>query len=539
MQLPTGLCYYAVSSTRKDVSVSKINVIPKPNRVVPSDGTFSLQDTTSIYVSSDAAGVGNALHELVQAATGYSLPVQECTTGNIESDAILLTTSGADASLGDEGYELIVTPKSVVVRAPKPAGLFYGVQTLRQLLPPEIESDKPVSGVAWVMPAVTITDSPRFAWRGMHLDVGRHMFPVEFIKRYIDLLAMHKMNVFHWHLTEDQGWRIQVNKHPKLVQIGSKREATPIPANRKKLDGKPYEGFYTQEQIKEIVAYAANRFVTVVPEIEMPGHAVAALTSYPELGCTGGPYKVRTWWGIAEDVFCAGNDQVFTFLEDVLTEVLDLFPSKFIHIGGDECPKDRWKQCPKCQARIQKEGLKDEHELQSYFIQRIEGFLNAQNRQLIGWDEILEGGLAPNAVVMSWRGSQGGIDAALAGHDVVMSPNTHCYFDYYQSADRENEPPAIGGFVPLEKVYAFEPVPETLSPEQGTHIIGIQGNMWTEYMPTSQQVEYMVYPRACALAEVAWSAANARDLSDFMKRLEALLARLDRLGIHFRKLDPK
>jgi len=514
----------------------KIGLIPKPVNMTPSPGVFELGSATRIKASSEAIKVGAYLQESLQTPTGYSLALEEASGGKPEPNEILLTTVGAGDGLGDEGYELEATPEAITIRASKAAGLFYGVQTLRQLLPPDIESAQPVQGVAWVVPAVNIHDKPRFGWRGMHLDVGRHFFPVEFIKRYIDLLALHKMNVFHWHLTEDQGWRIEISKYPGLTEIGSRREATPIPANQRKLDGKPYSGFYTQEQIKEVVDYAASRFVTVVPEIEMPGHAVAALTAYPELGCTGGPYTVRTQWGIAKDVFCAGNENVYAFLEDVLGEVLALFPSKVIHIGGDECPKDRWKKCRKCQATIQSQGLKDEHELQSYFIKRMERFLNAQGRQLIGWDEILEGGLAPNAMVMSWRGSEGGIQAALAGHDVVMSPNTHCYFDYYQSTDQENEPPAIGGFIPLEKVYAFDPVPKNLSPEQAAHIIGVQGNIWTEFIPTAQQVEYMAYPRGSALAEVMWSDPGSRDFGEFGQRLGVFLERLKKMGVYYR--DP-
>jgi hexosaminidase len=512
-------------------------IVPKPTRMTQSEGSFEIRPTTSIRVSDNARAVGDFIASLLRTATGYDLPVSGAGGQDNEPDTILLTAAGADPALGEEGYALAVTPQTVVVRAPRPAGLFYGVQTLRQLLPVEVESVEPATGVAWTMPAVEITDVPRFKWRGIHLDVGRHMFPVTFIKRFIDLLALHKMNVFHWHLTEDQGWRIEIAKYPKLTEVGSRREATPIPADRHTLDGVPYGGFYTQDEVREVVAHAASRFVTVVPEIEMPGHSVAALAAHPELGCTGGPYAVRTWWGIEPDVYCAGNEQVYAFLEDVLREVLDLFPSRVIHIGGDECPKERWKECPKCQARIEAEGLADEHELQSYFIRRIETFLNAQGRQLIGWDEILEGGLAPNAMVMSWRGSQGGVEAALAGHDVVMSPNTNCYFDYYQSDDREAEPPAIGGYVPLEGVYALEPVPVELSPEQSTHILGPQGNIWTEYMPTAEHVEYMAFPRTCALAEVAWSPPEGRDFAEFRERLGALLVRLGAMGVNYRELD--
>jgi hexosaminidase len=369
----------------------------------------------------------------------------------------------------------------------------------------------------------------------MHLDVGRHFFDKEFVKRYIDLIALHKMNTFHIHLTDDQGWRIEIKKYPRLTEIGSKRKESPMIGNRKKGDGTPYRGFFTQDDIREIVEYARKRYITVVPELEMPGHSLGALAAYPELSCTGGPHEVMTRWGVFEDVYCAGNDKVFEFMEDVLTEVIELFPGEYIHIGGDECPKARWEKCPKCQARIKKEGLKDEHELQSYFVKRIEKFLNSKGRRLIGWDEILEGGLAPNASVMSWRGTEGGIAAARSGHDVVMSPTTHCYFDYYQSKNRKQEPEAIGGFLPLDIVYSFEPVPAELAPEQRKHVIGAQGNVWTEYIHTPSDVEYMALPRMCALAEVVWTPAELKDWDDFRDRLDRFAERLDAMGVNYRK----
>ncbi len=418
--------------------------------------------------------------------------------------------------LGEEGYELTVTPEAVTIVAATERGAFYGRKTLDQLGPPPI-------------PCLRIIDRPRFSWRGMHLDVGRHFFPVQQIKRYLDLLALHKLNTFHFHLTEDQGWRIAIKKYPRLTKIGSRRAETPLPATPDRGDGKPYGGFYTQKEIREIVAYAAARHITVVPEIEMPGHSLAALAAYPELSCTGGPFAVRTKWGIEPDVYCAGNDRVFTFLEDVLDEALGLFPSEFIHIGGDECPKDRWQQCPKCQARIRAEGLKNEHGLQSSFIRRIEKFLNARGRRLIGWDEILEGGLAPNAAVMSWRGTEGGLAAAAAGHDAVMTPHTHCYFNYAQSDDPA-EPPAPKYAVPLslKQVYDYEPIPASLPADQHHHILGAQGCLWTEYIPTWKVVEHMVLPRMCALAEVVWSPTTARDYDDFRARLRRRGQHLDR-----------
>lgn len=514
-----------------------ISIIPQPKSVTLDSGTFHLRPDTHIVAGQEAQGVASYLADLLRPATGFALPVDTEIPTPGDGNTINLTTEDAPGDLEPEGYELVVRPEHITLRAPQPNGLFYGVQTLRQLLPVAIEGNEKKAGLTWSIPALTIADSPRFPWRGLHLDVGRHMYPVSFIKKFLDLMALHKYNIFHWHLTDDQGWRIEIKQYPKLTEIGSQRAATPIPADRNQLDGQPYGGYYTQEEIKAVVAYAQERFITVVPEIEMPGHAVAALASYPELGCRGAGYEVRTTWGIAKDLFCAGNDAVFTFLENVLSEVLALFPSEYIHVGGDECPKDRWQECPKCQARIQAEDLADEHELQSYFIRRIERWLNAQGRRLIGWDEILEGGLAPNATVMSWRGSQGGIEAANMGHDVVMTPTTHCYFDYYQSQDQANEPPAIGGFLPLEKVYAFNPLPEEIAPDKAHHILGGQGNVWTEYLPRPEQVEYMTYPRAVALAEVVWSESAKRDYDDFLTRLEPHLRRLDSLKVNYRQLD--
>jgi hexosaminidase len=506
--------------------MSNIAIIPQPQSIEVGEGTFTISTDTVIVATGDVVPVATLLAELLRSATGFELPVKD--TGE---NAITLTLIEGDAS---EGYSLVVSEAEIRIEATTPAGLFYGVQTLRQLLPAAIESNEPVRDVTWSIPAVTINDAPRFSWRGLHLDVGRHFFGVEFVKKFIDLMALYKFNIFHWHLTEDQGWRIEIKQYPKLTEIGSKRRETPIPANRHQGDGKPYGGFYTQDEVREIVAYAAQRSITIVPEIEMPGHALAALASYPELGCVGKDYEVRTTWGIAKDVFCAGKEAVFTFLEDVLTEVLELFPSEFIHIGGDECPKDRWQVCPDCQARIKAEGLGNEHELQSYFIRRIEKWLNGKGRRLVGWDEILEGGLAPNATVMSWRGSQGGIDAANAGHDVVMSPNTACYLDYYQSEDTDSEPAAIGGYISLERAYLFQPIPEDIAPEKAHHILGGQGNVWTEYMPTEEQVEYMTYPRAIALAEVLWSYPEKRDFRAFTNRLGTQLERLQLLSLNYR-----
>jgi hexosaminidase len=501
-------------------NLDRYPVIPKPVQLIPSDGVFLIVPSTRIKVFPGTFTIG----EYIQKLLPFNLGIEETESDRVSAGEILLTTKGVDPHLGVEGYKLTVSPTSIEIRASHPAGLFYGIQTLRQL----------ISSNGDEIPAVEITDWPRFSWRGIMLDVGRHLFPLEFIKRLIDVMALHKLNILHWHLTEDQGWRIEIKKYPRLTEIGSKRSASPILKDREKLDNKPYQGFYTQGQIKEIVAYAQNHYITVVPEIEMPGHSVAALASYPDLGCTGGPYHVRNYWGIEKDVFCAGSELVFSFLQDVLDEVISLFPSKFIHIGGDECPKDSWKQCSKCQETIKRYNLKDEHGLQSYFIQRIEAYLYLKGRRLIGWDEILEGGLAPNASVMSWRGMEGGIQAAREGHDVVMTPTTHCYFDYYQSMEYDSEPPANGGYLPLNVVYDFEPVPDLCTPEEAKHILGAQGNLWTEYIPTVQQAGYMLFPRATALAEIVWSVADTRDFSSFQNRLQAFLPHLRKIDMNYR-----
>jgi hexosaminidase len=431
-----------------------------------------------------------------------------------------------DAPAGPEAYRLEVTPERIEVKAREPRGLVYGVQTLRQL----------AAASPKALPAVRIDDAPRFVWRGLHLDVGRHFFPVEFIKKYIDLMAAFKLNTFHWHLTEDQGWRLEIKKYPKLTEVGAWRKETIVGHARrgpKGYDGVRHGGFYTQEQARDVVAYATARGVFVLPEIEMPGHSLAALAAYPELANVPGAFEVRTTWGISDEVF-SPREETFTFLENVLREVLDIFPNEFIHIGGDETPKKRWKESPEAQAIMAREQLRDEDELQSWFIRRIERFLNANGRRLVGWDEILEGGLAPNATVMSWRGTAGGIAAAKQGHHVVMAPEADLYFDHYQ-ADPEHEPLAIGGMTPLEDTYRYEPVPAELSAEEAKHVLGPEGCVWTEYMPTTAQVEYMAYPRALALAEIAWSARAARDWSSFSARLPATLAFLDRLGVSYRK----
>jgi hexosaminidase len=513
-------------------STDRYPIIPRPASLQAGEGWFTIEaGQATIIVTPVTNRAGRQLRALIEERFGFRLAVISGTGAAATAGAITLTTENAPESLGDEGYLLEVSTTGALIRARSAAGAFYGVQTLRQIL-----YDAGGGKELLRIPVVAIEDKPRFAWRGLHLDVGRHVFPVAFIKRYLDLMALHKLNHFHWHLTEDQGWRLEIKKYPLLAEISAWRSSSPIPANRRQSDGRPYGGFYTQDEVREIVAYAAERHITVVPEIEMPGHTEAVLAAYPELGCTGGPYEVATTWGIKKEVFCAGNDAVFTFLENVLLEVMELFPSKMIHIGGDECLKDRWKECPKCQARIKAEGLKDEHELQSYFIHRMEAFLNKHGRMIIGWDEILEGGLAPNATVMSWRGVQGGIEAARLGHNVIMTPNTALYFDYYQSRDRDNEPPAIGGYLPLETVYGYDPVPEDFTAEQAAYILGAQGNVWTEYINSTKGVEYMAFPRATALAEVVWSPPVARDYTHFMARLRSFTRILDAMQVNYR--DP-
>ena len=426
-----------------------------------------------------------------------------------------------------EKYILIVSSENITIASGSEQGYFLALQTLIQLFEQYKDSGK--------IPAMKIEDEPKFAWRGMHLDVCRHFFTVEEVKKYIDYLAMYKLNTFHWHLTDDQGWRIEIKKYPRLTQIGSKRKESMIGAYvDDTFDGKPYGPyFYTQEQIKDVVKYATARHITVVPEIEMPGHALAALSAYPELACTKGPFEAATKWGVFDDVFCP-KDETFTFLENVLNEVIQLFPSPYIHIGGDECPKTRWKECAYCQALIKKNNLKDEHGLQSYFIQRIEKYVNSKGRKIIGWDEILEGGLAPNAAVMSWTGIKGGIEAAKNNHSAVMTPGAYCYFDHYQG-DPQTEPNAFGGFTPLEKVYSYNPIPAELNAEQSKYILGVQANLWTEYILDFKQVQYMIFPRLFALAEVGWGTSKPENYKEFENRVVEHFKILDKMNINYAK----
>ena len=549
----------------QDHEINDISIIPIPNSIITSSGQFEIGPNTRIIAdlsNIDVKRVAYFLAALISPPTSWVpliIDIKNADFSNL-SDVIFLRLTNENSKStfdptqhpainrkknvgsGMEAYSLAVNENNVQLTANHPMGLFHGVQTIRQLLPPEIElrsySEVP-NGVKWTIPSVTIEDNPRFAYRGMHLDVGRHFMPVEFVKKYIDLLVLHKMNTFHWHLTEDQGWRIEIKKYPKLTEIGAWRDSTLIGNyGSGRYDNIRYGGFYTQDEIRDVVQYATDRFITVIPEIELPGHASAALAAYPEFGCTdlNLSYKVQSTWGIFPEIFCP-TDETFSFLKDVLTEVINLFPGTFIHIGGDEAMKDHWKVSKIAQDVIKREGLKDEHELQSYFIHQFDKFLTEKGRRLLGWDEILEGGLAPGATVMSWRGENGGIAAARLGHDAIMSPTGYAYLDYYKSDDRQNEPIAIGGFLPLEKVYNYDPIPAELESELHHHILGAQANVWTEYMKTPAKVEYMAFPRMSAMSEVVWSSTENKNLENFKMRLLNHLRRLDYLNINYRPLD--
>jgi hexosaminidase len=515
------------------------NIIPYPQQLVPQQGKFVINERTAVVYAGQNAEVRRLVSQFsdqVQLVSGVKMLQKANATADTEN--VIEFNQVSDLKSNPEAYTLTISGKKIVIQSASANGFFYALQTLYQLLPPEIYGKKRVEVKEWSVPAVSIADAPRFAYRGLHLDVSRHFFPVEFIKKYIDAMAIHKMNSFHWHLTDDQGWRIEIKKYPLLTKIGSRRVETLVgyyyENYPQRFDDDAYSGFYTQDEAREIVKYAAERYITVIPEIEMPGHAVAAIASYPYLSCTRAPIKVATKWGIFKDVYCT-RDSTFVFLENVLTEIMDIFPGKYIHIGGDECPKDRWKACPDCKARMKAENLKDENELQSYFVHRIEKFLNAHNRQIIGWDEILDGGLAPNATVMSWRGYNGGIAAAKAGHDVIMTPTSFCYFDQYQS-DPMTEPTTIGGFIPLQRAYNFEPVPAGLDSVQAKHILGAQANLWSEYMPTTERVEYMAFPRVSAMSEALWTENANRNWNRFQGNMISEYKRYAKQDIHASKV---
>ncbi len=514
-----------------------LHLVPEPAFTETKTGSITITPATSLVAANAETRKSAAFLNLyLQEYYGFKLPVVSKASGN----AVVLSNTLSKGTIPGK-YTLTINDKQVLIKGDN-QGVFYAIQTLLQLLP--LEKSRRLS-----VPQVTIIDSARFGYRGMHLDVARHFFPVNYIKKFIDLIAMHKMNTFHWHLTEDQGWRIEIKKYPKLTQVGAYRNGTIIGKNPGTgNDNKRYGGFYTQAEVKEVVKYAADRYITVLPEIELPGHASAAIAAYPELSCfpkQSTQIKPRvTWsgdttgkevvqnWGVFPDVFCP-TETTFTFLQNVLDEVIPLFPGKYIHIGGDECPKDYWKKSEFCQQLIKEKGLKDEHGLQSYFIGRIEKYLNSKGKQIIGWDEILEGGLAPNATVMSWRGEKGGIEAAKQKHQVIMTPTTYVYFDYSQS--RKEDSLTIGSYLPVQKIYSYEPVPKELTEEEGKYIIGAQANVWTEYIKTPSKLEYMLFPRMSALSEVLWSPKKSRNWSMFEVKMPSLLKRYDWLKVSYSK----
>lgn len=515
--------------------MADFHVVPLPKEVKSTQaGVFQLTPKTLITYSKSEKGMkedAEFLAQYIKESTGLELQV---TAFAAQRNCIRLTSTLKDPN--PEAYQIRVNSELILLEGASAAGTFYAVQTLRKALPVGTAGEQ---GIA--VPACEVRDAPRFAYRGAMLDVSRHFISPDSVRRFIDMIALHNINRMHWHLSDDQGWRIEIKKYPLLTKVGSHRDQTVIGHNSGEYDGIPYEGFYTQKEVKEIVEYAQERHITIIPEIDMPGHMLAALTAYPELGCTGGPYKVWEQWGVSDDVLCAGNDKTLEFIDNVLAEIVKIFPSEYIHVGGDECPKTRWAECPKCQARIQAEGLQAdekhtaEERLQSYVIKHAEATLGKLGRKMIGWDETLEGGLAPNATVMSWRGEGGGIEAAKQKHDVIMTPNTYLYFDYYQSSDVKNEPIAIGGYLPIEHVYSYEPMPRSLSPEEHKYIIGVQANLWTEYIPTFKQVEYMELPRMAALSEIQWCAPEQKDFKKFMQRLPRLISLYNKKGYNYAK----
>lgn len=523
-------CFYACSEKR--TLNSDYEIIPKPLDVnCKGDASFLLKDGVAvIYPENNQKMQDNAefLVDYVEKQTGVKLTSH---AGMPVDGAICLTLDLNDDNA--EAYKLIVNDKRVCISGASEAGVFYGIQTLRKSLP--VAQDINVN-----LSAVEIYDKPRFAYRGAMLDVARHFYTVDEVKTFIDMLALHNINRFHWHLTDDQGWRIEIKKYPKLMSVASERKETVVGRWYSGIyDGKPYGGYYTQDELRDVIDYAAKRHITIIPEVDLPGHMQAALTAYPELGCTGGPYEVRTIWGVSQDVLCVGNDFTLQFVKDVLSEVADIFPSEYIHIGGDECPKVRWEKCPKCQERIKSLGLKSdakhtkEQRLQSYMIQEAAKYLKEKGKRIIGWTEILEGGLVPDATLMSWIGESGGIEAAHQHHDVIMTPNTYLYFDYYQSKKVEDEPLAIGGYLPIEKTYNYEPMPKELTKEEQQYIKGVQANLWTEYIPVFSQVQYMVLPRLGAAAEVQWTDPSKKDYKDFLRRVPHLVAVYDCYGWNY------
>jgi len=517
---------------------TEVNVIPKPVKMELGKGDFKLDGQTRILFqkgNADAEKTANYAVDVLRPATGLALPVNAASAA--EANAIYLGNEGADKAA--ESYKLVSSKDRVIISASSGAGLFYGVQTLRQLLPPAVFSGKAVDGQKWIVPAVSIEDAPRFAWRGMQIDPCRHFIPKESVKKFIDVLAAQKMNHLHIHLTDDQGWRIEIKKYPRLTEVGAWRAETLVGRPGAKggdtYDGKRHGGFYTQDDLREIVAYAAERHITILPEVEMPGHAQAAIAAYPELGNVKEPLQVFTTWGVNKNIFNV-EESTILFLQDVLAEVVDIFPGTYIHIGGDEAVKDQWKASEAVQKRMKELGIDDEDKMQAYVIARMNEFLKSKGRKLIGWDEILDGGLGKDATVMAWRSVDKGVQAAKLGNDVVMAPTAFTYLDYYQGRPKD-EPLAIGGNLPLSKVYSFDPLPVKLAPEELSHILGTQGQLWSEYIPTPEHMEYMAFPRACALAEVAWTPQDQREFKDFSERLETHIERLKAMGVNYRPLD--
>ena len=540
---PLSLLLFGLIACQGKVSENQYSVIPQPNELHPVSGNFRFDNSTVFHVSSaldkTCSSMIDSLIRQIEVTSGYRMKAE------IVEDNEAMPQNGITFSLNKniapEGYELTIDPNDVSVQASDRSGIFYAIQTLKQLMPTAIYGKQAVADAQWTLPCVEIKDAPRFGYRGVMIDVARHFFPKEEMKRVIDLMALHKLNNLHWHLSDDQGWRIEIKKYPKLTEIGSIRNKTMIRKEWDNYDTTPYGGFFTQEEIKEIVKYADERCINVIPEIDLPGHMMAALAAYPNLGCTGGPYEVSGQWGVRDDVLCPGKEETFTFIEGVLTEVMELFPSKLIHIGGDECPKVRWEKCPHCQARIKKEGLKANQKhsaeffLQSYVTARVEKFLNDHGRQIIGWDEILEGELAPNATVMSWRGMDGGIEAARLHHPVIMTPNTYVYLDYYPTLNTQDEPLAIGGYNPIEKVYSLDPVPSALNEDERAYIIGAQGNLWAEYILSSDHLEYMLLPRLAAVSEVQWTQTGNKNWDRFLGSLDHIISVYNEMGVNYGK----
>ena len=518
--LAAALSFSMLSAHAADANY---NVVPLPKSVVMAKGKpFNLTSaTTIVYEGTNPEMKRNArfLSEYIQQSTGIKTTLLD--KRDKKAAAIVLVIN--PKVQGDEAYRLTVNNKQVTIAASTPAGVFYGIQTLRKSLPVQ------TNGADITLPAVDIADAPRFGYRGMMLDCGRHFFPVSFVKKFIDILAMHNMNVFHWHLTEDQGWRLEIKSHPELTAKSSMRSGTVIGHNATVDDSIPHGGFYTQQEARDIVEYARQRHITVIPEIDMPGHTLAALAAYPELGCTGGPYEVGHRWGVYKDVLCLGKESTYKFVQDVIDEVVDIFPAKYFHIGGDESPTVMWEKCPNCLQKAKDENTDIKH-LQQYFTNRIEKYLNSKGKSIIGWDEILEGKINQSATIMSWRGVEPGLKAAKQGHDVIMTPSSHVYFDHYQAKETKHEPDAIGGCSPVEKVYSYEPLPETLDAEAKNRIKGVQANLWTEYIPFTTQAEYMVLPRMAALAEVQWTPAGQKNFDNFSKRALRLSDLYDRYG---------